>query len=273
MVRRRVLARQLRLLREEAGLTLEQAAPKLDFSVSKLSRVENAQVVIDVHWVKSMLDVYDVGGSRWSELMDLARETQRPGWWRAYGLGNNSYIAFETEAVRIQDFTPLYVPGLLQTADYARALMIAVPLQRTPAQLDQEIAARMRRQHRLTSARDAFQLVAVVDESVLRRPVGGPEVMRAQLEHMTALAQLDSVTLHVLPSAVGAHAALVSGFIILHFGDLGEPDMAYVEHALGALILDKDGEVARARLAFERVLSDALDPAESLALIRRLARG
>jgi transcriptional regulator with XRE-family HTH domain len=273
MVRRRVLARQLRLLRDQAGLTLEQAAPKLDFSVSKLSRIENAQVVIDVHWVKSMLDVYDVGGARWSELMELAREAHRPGWWRAYGLGNNSYIAFETEASRIQDFTPLYVPGLLQTADYARALMIAVPLQRTPAQLDQEIAARMHRQHRLTSAEDPLRLVAVVDESVLRRPVGGPEVMRTQLGHMAALAQLDSVTLHVLPSVVGAHAALVSGFMILHFGDLGEPDMAYVEHALGALMLDKDGEVSRARLAFECVLSDALDPAESLELVRRLARG
>jgi transcriptional regulator with XRE-family HTH domain len=271
MIRRRVLARQLRLLREQSGLTLEQAAPKLDFSVSKLSRIENAQVVIDVHWVKSMLDVYDVGGARWNELLDLAREAQRPGWWRAYGLGNNSYIAFETEAVRIQDFTPLYVPGLLQTADYARALMIAVPVRRTPEQLEQEIAARMHRQHRLTSAEDPLRLVAVVDESVLHRPVGGAEVMRAQLDHMAALAQLDSVTLHVLPSTVGAHAALVSGFIILHFGELGEPDMAYVEHALGALTLDKDGEVARARLAFERVLSDALDPVESEALIRRLA--
>ena len=271
MIRRRVLARQLRLLREQSGLTLEQAAPKLDFSVSKLSRIENAQVVIDVHWVKSMLDVYDVGGARWNELLDLAREAQRPGWWRAYGLGNNSYIAFETEAVRIQDFTPLYVPGLLQTAEYARALMIAVPVRRTPEQLEQEIAARMHRQHRLASPEDPLRLVAVVDESVLHRPVGGAEVMRAQLDHKAALAQLDTVTLHVLPSAVGAHAALVSGFIILHFGELGEPDMAYVEHALGALTLDKDGEVARARLAFERVLSDALDPVESLALVRRLA--
>ena len=105
MIRRRVLARQLRLLREQSGLTLEQAAPKLDFSVSKLSRIENAQVVIDVHWVKSMLDVYDVGGARWNELLDLAREAQQPGWWRAYGLGNNSYIAFETEASQVQVFT------------------------------------------------------------------------------------------------------------------------------------------------------------------------
>jgi transcriptional regulator with XRE-family HTH domain len=270
MIRRRVLARQLRLLREEAGLTLEQAAPKLDFSVSKLSRIENAQVVIDVHWVRGMLDLYDVGGDRWTELVELAREAQQPGWWRAYGLGNNSYIAFETEASRVQVFTLGYVPGLLQTADYARALMRAVPVRRTPEQLDNEVAARLYRQERLSSTEHPLELVAVVDESALHRPVGGPEVLREQLEHLVALATMDRVALHVLPTAVGAHAALASGFSILHFGDLGEPDMAYIEHTVGALTLDKDCEVSRASLAFECVLSDALDPAESLAQVRQL---
>lgn len=91
MVRRRVLARQLKLLREEAGLTLEEAAPKLDFSVSKLSRVENAQILIDVHWVRGMLDLYDVGGDRWTELVELAQEANQPGWWKAYGLGKHSW--------------------------------------------------------------------------------------------------------------------------------------------------------------------------------------
>jgi hypothetical protein len=273
MIRRRVLARQLRMLREEAGLTLEQAAPKLDFSVSKLSRIENAQVLIDVHWVRGMLDLYDVGGDRWTELIELAREAQRPGWWRAYGLGNNSYIAFETEASRLQEFTASYVPGILQTADYARALMLAVPLRRTAEQLENEVAARMYRQHRLSSVENPLELIAVIDESALHRPVGGSVVIREQLSHVAVLAELDTVTVHVLPNAVGAHAALSSGFNILNFGDLGEPDMAYVEHTLGALSLDKDGDVARARLTFDRLLSDALDPAESLELVRQLAGG
>jgi hypothetical protein len=273
MIRRRVLARQLKLLREQSGLTLEQAAPKLDFSVSKLSRIENAQIGIDVHWVKSMLDVYDVGGARWNELLDLAREAQQPGWWRAYGLGNNSYIAFETEASRVQIFTLGYVPGLMQTAEYARALMRAVPVRRTEEQLDNEVAARLHRQQRLSSAENPLELVAVIDEAVLHRPVGGPDGLREQLDHLITLAGLATVTLHVLPTAVGAHAALASGFSVLHFGDLDEPDMTYIEHTVGALMLDKDGDVARARLAFEHVLSDALDPAESLALIRRLGGG
>jgi transcriptional regulator with XRE-family HTH domain len=274
MIRRRVLARQLKLLREQSGLTLEQAAPKLDFSVSKLSRIENAQVVIDVHWVKSMLDVYDVGGVRWNELLELAREAQQPGWWRAYGLGKHTwYIAYETEASRVQVFTLGYVPGLLQTADYARALMRAVPVRRTDDELDNEVAARMYRQRRLSSHENPLEVIAVIDESVLHRPVGGPDVLRGQLRQLVEFAELETVTLCVLPFAVGAHAALASEFNILHFGELDEPDMAYVEHTLGALSLDKEGDVARAKLTFERVVSDALEPAESLALIRRRAGG
>jgi hypothetical protein len=281
MVRRRVLAKQLKLLREQAGLTLEQAAPKLDFSVSKLSRIENAQVVIDVHWVKSMLDVYDVGGARWTELLDLARQANQPGWWREYGLGVESmarislpgsfYLGLEAEATRVQEYTSGFVSGLMQTADYARALMHAVPLERTATQVDTLVAARMHRQHRLTSTDNPLELAAVVEEAVLHRPVGGPDVLRAQLRHIAALAELDTVTLHVLPSTVGAHAALASGFTILHFGAIGEPDIAYVEHALGAVTLDKGNDVAQAKRSFESVLSQALDPAESLALVRRLA--
>ena len=179
MIRRRVLARQLRLLREEAGLTLEQAAPKLDFSVSKLSRIENAQVLIDVHWVRGMLDLYDVGGDRWTELVELAREANQPGWWRAYGLGNNSYIAFETEASRRPGVHGLLCSGLMQTADYARALMRAVPLRRTAEQLENEVAARMYRQRAVDLGRDPLELVTVVDESALRRPVGGPRCCAA----------------------------------------------------------------------------------------------
>jgi transcriptional regulator with XRE-family HTH domain len=101
-----MLAKQLKLLREQAGLALEEAAPKLDFSVSRLSRIENAQVRIDVHWVRGMLDLYDVGGSRWTELVELAREANQPGWWKAYGLGkHNWYIGYETEAARVHVFT------------------------------------------------------------------------------------------------------------------------------------------------------------------------
>lgn len=271
VVRRRILARQLRLLREGAGLTLEAAAPLLDWSVSKLARIETAQQPVDVHGVRSMLDLYDIGGGRWDELVTLAREARQKGWWRAYGLGDNGYVGFEAEASSVHDFTLGYVPGLLQTADYARALFIAAPIRRTATEIANEVTVRMIRQKRLTSIDDPLELVALIDETVLHRPVGGAEVLRAQVRHLAQAAALDAVTVQVVPMGVGVHPGLASGFTILNFGDLGEPDMAYVEHSLGALMMDKEGDVARARLAFDRVRADALDPAESLALIRRTA--
>lgn len=267
----RILARQLRELRAQAGLTLEAAAPQLDWSISKLSRIETAQTMLDVHAVRSMLDLYNAGGERWTELIELTREARQRGWWRAYGLGDNSYVGYETEASRVQEFTLGAVPGLLQTADYARELFTAVPVRRTPQELTNAIEIRLIRQRRLSSPDDPLELVAVIDETVLRRPVGGPDARRTQLSRLAESAQLDAVTLQVLPEAVGAHVGQASGFTILNFGDLGEPDIAYVEHALGALLMDKDADVTRARLAFDRVRADALDPAKSLALIQRLA--
>lgn len=271
VVRRRILARQLRLLREKAGLTLEAAAPALDWSVSKLSRIETAQQAVDVHGVRSMLDLYDTGGDRWTELVALARQARQRGWWRAYGLGDNSYVGFEAEASLVQDFTLGYVPGLLQTAAYARALLAVSAARRSEEELANDVAVRMIRQERLTSADDPLDLVAIIDEPVLDRPVGGKDVLQAQLQHLLVAAGVPSVTLQVLPTAVGAHSALASTFTVLSFGDLGEPDMVYVEHALGALQVDKEGDVARARLKFDRLRSDALAPTESLAFIRRAA--
>ncbi len=268
-VRRRMLARRLRDLRDTAGLTLEAAAPLLDWSVSKLSRIETARQAVDVHGVRSMLDLYGAGGEVWTELVALAREAGRRGWYRAYGIGDNSYVGYETEATQVQEYVAGFVPGLLQVAGYSEALFLASPVRRTAADREREVAVRMVRQQRLTSADDELRLVAILAEAVLDLPVGGPDVLRAQLEHLTMAAELDTVTLQVLPAAVGARAAVASGFTVLSFGDLGEPDMAYVEHALGAAHIEKEDEVARARLKFDQLRSLALDPAESLEMIRR----
>lgn len=267
----RILGRRLRRMRDELGLTLEQAAKRMEWSTSKLSRIENGQQLrLDIHHIKSLLDLYDIGGDHWEEMLALAREVNEGGWWRAYGLGDNSYIGYETEASRVLDFTLGYIPGLLQTANYARAMFAAVPVRRSSDELDKLVEVRMIRQERLTAVENPLRLVAVIDESVLHRPVGGPEVLQEQLIHLAEAAELDTVTLHVLPTEVGAHAALASGFTVLNFGDLGEPDIAYVEHTLGALMLDKEGDVARARMAFDELVASALGPAESLVLIRRL---
>lgn len=271
MVRRRQLARWLRLLRERAGLTLEEAAPQLDWSASKLSRIENGQQAVDVHAVRSMLDLYGVGGDEWADVIQLCREARQRGWWRAYGLGDDSYVGFENEATAVLDFTVSYIPGLLQTAEYARAMIKAVDVRRGRTHLSNAVAVRTIRQQRLTSTEHPLQLTAIIDEAALHRVIGNARIHAAQLRHLIAAADLDSVTLHVLPASVGVHGALASPFTVLHFGDLGEPDLTYVEHSLGALLIEKADAVKRARLLFDRLRSGALSPADSLALIKQLA--
>jgi hypothetical protein len=270
-VQRRMLARRLRVLRERAGLTIEAAAPKLYWSPSKLSRIETDQQGIDVHGVKSMLDLYCVESDEWAEMVALAIETRRRGWWRAYGIGDNSYIGFEAEAARLQTFTLAYVHGLLQVPSYSAALFRASPLARSDAALEREVAVRMMRQRRLTAVDDDLHLAAIVAEAALHNPIGGPAVLREQLDHLLMAAELENVTLQVLPIAVGAHAALASGFTVLNFGDIGEPEMAYVEHALGAVQMEKADDVAMAKLAYDQLRSLALDPATSQAVIERAA--
>ncbi len=270
-VTRRVLGRRLRRMRERSGLTLEAAAPALEWSVSKLSRIETAQQAIDVHGVKSMLDLYDAGGAQWEELLELTRSSRQRGWWRAYGLGDTSYVGFEAAAVLVQEYATGFVPGLLQVDGYTRALFDASPVPRTPAEREAEVAVRMIRQRRLSDEEDPLRFDAVVDEAVLHNPVGGAGVLAEQLRHLVEAAALPSVTLQVLPVAPGAHASLASGFYVLSFGDLGEPDMAYVEHALGATLVEGEREVALARKKFDQLRSMALSPAASLALVREAA--
>ncbi|MCO1657382.1 helix-turn-helix domain-containing protein [Pseudonocardia humida] len=267
-VRRRVLARELRGLREAAGLTLDEAAATLDVAPSTLSRSESGQQQISVHVVKSMLDVYGAD-DRWDELLRLARASRQRGWWQAFGLGERTHlVGLETEATRVREFTPNYLPGLLQTADYARALFVAAGVWGSGASLENAVAVRMIRQERLVDADEPLHLDAIIDESALHRPIGGPAVHRAQLARLLVAAGLPTVTLQVLPLSVGAHPALASPLTLLSFGDLGEPDIAYVEHTLGAVTMDKTPDVERARVCFDRLRTEAAGLADSLALLR-----
>ncbi len=270
-IRRRILARRLRELREQAGYTLEEAAPLLDSSMSRLSRIENGQQRADVHLVKSMLDLFDVGGAQWTELLDLAREIAKPAWYRAYGLGDNSYVGYETEATQVQEYAAGFVHGLFQVPDYSRALYEVSPLPRSVEERERDLEVRRIRQERLGSDDHPLEFVAILDESALRNPVGGRAVHRAQLEHLLIVSELPRVSFQVLPAGRGAHPSLESGFFVLSFGTLGEPDMAYVEHALGATHLWKEPEVTLARLKFDRLRTLALSPGESRDLIRRVA--
>ncbi|GAA1250233.1 helix-turn-helix transcriptional regulator [Pseudonocardia aurantiaca] len=267
MIRRRQLARELRRLREAAGYSLEVAADRLEWSTSKLSRIENGLQGVDKHGVNGMLDLYDLGGDHAEYIHQLRREAMQRGWWRAFGLDDRGYVPLEAEASLAREYTLAYVPGLLQTADYARAVFATSVLARSSEKLKNELAARMYRQRRLTADEEPLELVAVLDESVLLRPVGGPDAMRAQLEHLLIAAELPTVTVHVLPFRIGAHLGMDGGFSILSFGHLGEPDLAYAEHAFGATQVEKEIEVGRATLTFDRLQSAALSPADSVKLV------
>jgi transcriptional regulator with XRE-family HTH domain len=272
VVRQRILGKRIRRLRESARVSLGEAARRLEISTSALSRFETGQQAPNVHLMKSMLDEYGVGGDGWEEYLELTREARQKGWWRNYGIGEQDfYIGFETEASRVQDYTVDYVPGLLQTRSHARALFDSSFIERSPAALENALTVRMIRQRRLTSADDPLELVAIIDESVLHRDIGGPATTAEQLAHLVAAAQLPTVTLQVLPSAVTRRAVMGSGLTVLSFDGLDHPDIAYVEHALGALTVEKEADVDRARLMFDRLRSDALSPDDSLALIRQVA--
>jgi hypothetical protein len=259
-------------MREQAGLSIEAAAPPLDCSVSKLTRIEGARQGVDPHLARSMLDLYGVGGDRWAQTIELVREARKRPWWKPYGLSDNfNYVQFETDAELAQCFTPGYVPGLLQSRDYARA-MFASNLRGWPvSKLEAALEVRMIRQQRLTDPERQLRLVAVVGEAALRNPIGDPEVMHAQLAYIAEAAALPTVTLQVLRAHPGPHASLTSGFVVLSFGDLDEPDLVYVEHALGAAFVEEENEVAMARRKFDQLRTLALNPADSLDLLRDVA--
>jgi len=265
----RRLARTLRRLREEARLSVEEAAPKLDWSTSKLGRIETAQQGVDVHGVRSMLDLYHVGGEHWAEILDLVRAAKKKGWWHGYSLKDAGYVALEADAAVVHEYQLGYVPGLLQTADYIRAAFRGSPPPRAEAEIDRIVQVRLFRQRRLTED-PPLELVAIVDETALRRPIGRAEVMREQLRHLIRQAALPSVCVQVLPVSLGAHEGLNGPFWVLGFADPDEPTIAYVENAVGATHVHKDAEVRGYKLVFDRLRSEALSPHDSVALIERL---
>jgi hypothetical protein len=269
-LQQRQLARTLRRLREDAGLSLEEAAPRLDWSTSKLGRIETAQQGVDVHGVRSMLDLYGVGGAQWTEIIDMVREAKQKGWWHAYGLKIAGYVALEADAATAHVYQLGFVPGLLQIAEYARAVYRGHRPQRTEAELDHHVEVRLFRQRRLTED-PPLELVAIVDETVLRRPVGGVEVMRDQLRHLVSQAALPSVCFQVMPVSVGVHQGMNGSFTVLGFAEPDEPEIAYTENAVGVTHVHKEAEVRGYRLVFDRLRSEALSPSDSVALVEQLA--
>lgn len=267
-VRLRRLARELRTMREEKGLSPETAAAQLGWHRSKISRIETGRTKASLSDVDAVCDLYGARSDVRAMLLQLAKDVRKRGWWTAYAdVFTGSYVGLEDEASRICQWQVQLVPGLLQTEDYARAVISAGrPEPHDPEDIQRRVMARMARRT-LLSRPDAPELHAVLDESVLRRPIAGREMMRDQLETILVAARRPNITIRVLPYSVGAHAGLEGAFSILSFAEEVDPDVAYVEGTAGDIYVESSEHVDRYKIAFGRIWDVALSPEESRMLI------
>ncbi|MFC7729569.1 helix-turn-helix transcriptional regulator [Actinomadura keratinilytica] len=266
-VRGRRLARELRRLRENLGLTLQDVADRLDWSRATVSRVETGQTRPKVADVARMLELYGVPSPDRDALITLARDAGQRGWWTAYAdVFAGSYVALEDEASAIRTWDPQLVHGLLQTEDYARAVITAGRMLPGRTEIERRIAARKVRQ-KLLDRENAPLLHVVLDEAVLHRPLGGASVMNAQLRKLSVMTERPNVTVQVLPYAAGEHAGLDGRFTILSFPDPADPDIAYVEGTMGDVYVESAEETGVHRRRFDRIVEAALSPEDSAHLI------
>ena len=263
---RQEIGRRVRAAREAAGLNLTDAALRLEIARSSVSRLENGLTMMSVHLARSMMDIYDFYDE---DLLNLVRFARERGWWRQYGFSDKHFVAVESGAAKLSSFEPELVPGLLQTADYARALFSASGLRRSAEWIDKQLEVRMIRQERLVDDEQPLKLAVVIGENALRRPVGDAEVMRAQLRHLVLITELPTVSLRVLPASVITDDATYGAFFILDF-PYG-PSMVHLEHILGSERTDKPDLVSSAKLRLDRMRSLALGSAESCAMIEWVA--
>jgi hypothetical protein len=254
-------------MREAKGLKLDDAARLLDKTRSGLHRIESGVSKADVHFVRSAMDIYDQYDP---DLVDLARDAAKPGWWRKYGIDDRGFVPMETEAATEFELSLMHIPGLLQTEAYMEAVFTSglgsISGGRMPS-----TAVRLHRHRRLTDEELPLELVAIVDESALRKEVGGADVMREQLRHLARQAELPSVTLQVLANRGGAHAGMDGSFLLLDFIEDEDPDLLFVPYITGSLHIENPEEVAAAKLVFDRLRTLALSPSESTALVEQVA--
>jgi transcriptional regulator with XRE-family HTH domain len=272
-VQRLLVGAKLRRLRTDMGLTREQAAAAIRASEWKIHRLENGQVGFKERDLVDLLERYGVSDpEEVEELLAMAREANLPGWWQRYGdvlpQWFRNYVDLESAAALIRTYEGQYVPGLLQTDDYIRAVIHNAGLE-SSEEVGRRVRLRMARQTLLTREH-APRLWAVVDEAALRRPVGGREVMRGQLERLIAATKLPNVTLQILPFAGGAHPAMVGAFSILRFAGRDLPDVVYLEHLTNAIYLDKRAEVERYLDVMELLCVESEPPARTVELLTRI---
>jgi transcriptional regulator with XRE-family HTH domain len=270
---KRRLGRLLTRFREDAGLTLDQAGEALYTSRSAVSRLENGSTKVNVHVLKSMLDLYDIGADRWPGLIEMALRAGEKGWWNQFGPGTaGTYVDFETEVEELLMWGLAIVPGLLQTTDYATTLFRDHYKGRRDIEevVQRHVAVRAARQERLME-QPPLRVTAVIDESALMRPLGGADVRTGQLVHLAEVAALPNVEILVLPLGT-PHQALEGGFTIMRFPrHLEEPDIVYHQYPFNEHFLDKPEQVTQFHRLFRDLHKKALRPGESASVFQRHA--
>jgi transcriptional regulator with XRE-family HTH domain len=272
-VRRMLVGAKLRRLRTDLGLSREEAAEAIRASEWKIHRLENGQVGFKERDLVDLLARYGVTDpDEIDDLLTMAREANTPGWWQHYGdvlpQWFRTYVDLESAAALIRTYEGQYDTGLLQTDDDMRALILHAHLDESSDEVGRRVRLRMARQTLLTREHPP-RLWAVVDEAALRRPVGGPGVMKGQLERLRDAASLPNVTLQVLPLDVGAHPAMVGSFSVLRFPDQELPDVVYLEHLTSASYLNKPDEVDQYLHVMEGICIRAAAPEETVSLLNR----
>lgn len=274
-VRLRRLAAELRSLRAAAGLTRDEVSEQTGINPATLYRIETAKVRPQRRTLMAMLDKYGVTDEdKRSELIALSRQAAQLGWLQAYESElpelYTTYISFEAEARSVRNYESLFVPGLLQTESYARAVIRGVLPLASDADVQARVEARMQRQESLRKT-EPLRLWAILDEAVLHRLTGGPAVMAEQLDALGSAAGQPHVTLQVIPFTSGAHAGMPGSFVVMDFPDPADPALVYVDSMAGDLFLEREADVRRYTSTFEHLRATALDPTSSIKLIQEHA--
>nr|WP_237557837.1 helix-turn-helix transcriptional regulator [Streptomyces sp. SID5470] len=263
-------------LRERAGLKREEAARILRVAPATVRRMEMAEVGLKIPYLQLLLKAYGVSDQEAEDFVQLAEDANRPGWWQRFHdvLPGwfSMHVSLEGAAALIREYEPHFVPGLLQTEDYARGVLRSGAIgQTSPEDIERHVALRMERQGLLTR-QDAPRLWVVMDETVLRRPVGGPEVMRAQIDKLLEATKLPNVTLQVAPFAGGPHAGTYGPFVLFRFAVPELPDMVYSEYLTGAIYLDARVEVATHLEVLDRMAAQAATAHRTKEILRDLRK-
>ncbi|AAZ56339.1 helix-turn-helix transcriptional regulator [Thermobifida fusca] len=275
-VRRMLLGSQLRRLREAKGISRADAAYKIRGSESKISRIELGRVGFKTRDVEDLLTFYGVEDEAVRDsFLKLAREANEPGWWQQYGDSLpswfQSYVGMEEAATQLRVYETQFVPGLLQTEDYARAVVTRGGRKKLDDAARHRIATRMRRQERIRKNHNV-KLWVIIDEPAVRRPVGTPEVMRAQLEHLYDLSMAPNITLQIVPFHQGVFAAETGSFTILRYPEYDLPDVVYVEQLTSCLFQEKRADVEQYTMTLEWLAVVAERPDQTRKMLQKMIK-